>query len=118
MQKKPYTIINKNVDAVIFDANKYPNASEDFTKAVQAGDVMVLDIDEDSYTMFYNIQNSVFQTAELFGQSIHLGTAKGDVFISIDEMDASSSESDSEPYQSREDGFNMGLAYRQSQQAA
>jgi hypothetical protein len=108
------SLTNTAVNVVIFDEDKYPNAQADFAKAVEAGDVNVLEVDEDSYTMFYNIQNSVYQTAELLGKKVHLGVCKEDMFISIDEMDGFASEMDSdyEPYGSRQQAFVEGLAYR------
>jgi hypothetical protein len=109
------SITDDQVRVVIFDADKYPNHEADFTKAFEAGDVDILDVDEDSYTMFYNIQNSVLGAAELLGKKIHLGTCKNDIFVSINEMDGFASELNGgayEAYSSRQGGFEDGLSYR------
>jgi hypothetical protein len=112
---KLQSITGEHVSVVIFDADKYPNAETDFTKAFEAGDVDILEVDEDSYTMFYNIQNSVMGAAELLGKKIHLGTCKKDVFVSISEMDGFASDLDStyQTYESRDGGFEDGLRYRE-----
>lgn len=100
----------EKVRVVTFDADKYPEPQDDFKRAVMAGDVHILDIDEDSYTMFYNIQNCVFGTARMLGKKVHMGTAKNDVFVTIDEMDGS----EDVDYGSKEEGFLLGVAFRKN----
>jgi DNA relaxase NicK len=117
MSKKLASRYDNFVQVVIFDANKYPNGQDDFIKAIEADDVDILDIDEDSYTMFYNISQSINGAAELLGGKIHLGTCKNDVFISISEMDCAVTEMGEEvQWDNRQSGFEAGLAYRKQEE--
>lgn len=72
---------------VIFAAGTYPSGQEGFLEAKKDGALQNVNIDENSYTMLYNVQQSITATERCLGLEVHLGAYQDDVFVSMSEMD-------------------------------
>ncbi len=108
---------NSSYRVVIFRKDKYPCYISDFKKALEAGEVKELQVDETTYAAFYNIQNSVAAVEELTGVEVHLGVMAQDMFVDIFEMDSAMSDR-SWYYDDAREGFIAGLEYRQNEGSA
>lgn len=99
----------------VFSLGDYPKGQKGFLLAKADGAVDDIPIDENSYTMLYNVQVTAFAVAKKLGYEIELGVYEDDVFASIDEMDNVMDMDGGDSWGSMEEGFARAIAVREKQ---
>lgn len=96
----------------VFSLGDYKQGQKGFLAAKNDGAVDSIDIDEDSYTMLYNVQRTAFAVAAKLGQEVELGAFEGDTFVSISELDNVMEEDGGDSWDSLDEGFSRAVAIR------
>ena len=73
--------------SLVLLGDNYSDDQAGYLEAVKDGAVHIVDIDEQSYTALYNVQNSIAATVKCTGVEVSIGVVKDGYYLTIGVID-------------------------------
>ncbi len=96
--------------SLVLLGDDYSDDQRGYLEAKNDGAVHIVDIDEESYTALYNVQQSIEATCRCLGYSVAVGVVQGNRYISLSTIEDTALTPDLE-YDSLASAFEIGVKH-------